>query len=113
MDPDTLLHRVRERLPALLAFYAFGSRIDGTAGPDSDLDLAFAMMEPRLARMLTWFGVNFTQIGEMVDYHGFRGPFLLRREQVLPDLKPDIREFFDLIMAQVVGGCGPAGVEEF
>lgn len=40
MDPDTLLHRVRERLPALLAFYAFGSRIDGTAGPDSDLDLA-------------------------------------------------------------------------
>lgn len=79
---------------------------------DSDLDLAFAMMEPRLARMLAWFGVNFTQIGEVVDYHGFRGPFLLRRKQVLPDLKPDMREFFDLIMAQVVGGCGPAGVEE-
>jgi predicted nucleotidyltransferase len=28
------------RLPGLLAIYAFGSQIDGAAGPDSDLDLA-------------------------------------------------------------------------
>lgn len=32
-----LLHR---RVPNLLAIYAFGSRVQGIAGPDSDLDLA-------------------------------------------------------------------------
>ncbi len=31
---------VHERVPDLLALYAFGSRVQGTAGPDSDLDLA-------------------------------------------------------------------------
>ena len=31
---------LRARLPNLQAIYAFGSRVEGTAGPDSDLDLA-------------------------------------------------------------------------
>lgn len=31
---------LRERLPALLSVYAFGSRVTGQARPDSDLDLA-------------------------------------------------------------------------
>lgn len=35
-----ILAKLREAIPPLLAVYAFGSRIDGTAGPDSDLDLA-------------------------------------------------------------------------
>lgn len=34
---ETLLH---QRLPGLQAIYAFGSRIEGCAGPESDLDLA-------------------------------------------------------------------------
>lgn len=34
---ETLLH---QRLPGLQAIYAFGSRIEGSAGPESDLDLA-------------------------------------------------------------------------
>lgn len=37
---DALVRRLREALPELLAVYAFGSRVQGTAGPDSDLDLA-------------------------------------------------------------------------
>ena len=31
---------LKARVPGLMAVYAFGSRIQGTAGPDSDLDLA-------------------------------------------------------------------------
>lgn len=34
------------RLPNLLAIYAFGSRIEGTARPDSDLDLAILVADP-------------------------------------------------------------------
>lgn len=40
MNPDAIVHMLCSRVPGLLAIYAFGSRIQGTAGPDSDLDLA-------------------------------------------------------------------------
>lgn len=40
MNQDALLRILRDRVPDLLAVYAFGSRIQGTAGRDSDLDLA-------------------------------------------------------------------------
>ncbi|BAO82025.1 predicted nucleotidyltransferase [Serpentinimonas raichei] len=40
MNRPTIVATLRERLPDLLAIYAFGSRIQGTAGPQSDLDLA-------------------------------------------------------------------------
>ena len=40
MDKNRLLAEVRARVPGLLAVHAFGSRIQGQAGPGSDLDLA-------------------------------------------------------------------------
>lgn len=40
MKNDLLLSTLRQRLPSLLGVYAFGSRVQGTARPDSDLDLA-------------------------------------------------------------------------
>lgn len=40
MNRDTVVRTLQERLPNLLAVYAFGSRVQGTAGTDSDLDLA-------------------------------------------------------------------------
>ena len=40
MNLDALIQTVQQRVPNLLALYAFGSRSQGTAGPTSDLDLA-------------------------------------------------------------------------
>jgi predicted nucleotidyltransferase len=40
MNRPAIESLLRQCLPGLLAIYAFGSRIDGTAGPNSDLDLA-------------------------------------------------------------------------
>ena len=40
MNRDALVQTLRARVPNLLAVYAFGSRIAGTAGAESDLDLA-------------------------------------------------------------------------
>ena len=37
---DSLVHTLRSWLPGLLAVYGFGSRVQGTARPDSDLDMA-------------------------------------------------------------------------
>ena len=40
MNRDVLIQTLQARVPNLLAIYAVGSRITGTAGPGSDLDLA-------------------------------------------------------------------------
>jgi len=41
LQPDgPVVGAIRERLPSVLAVYAFGSRVQGMAGPQSDLDLA-------------------------------------------------------------------------
>lgn len=40
MNRAAILHALQARVPNLLAVYAFGSRIQGTARPGSDLDLA-------------------------------------------------------------------------
>jgi uncharacterized protein len=40
MTQDTLVAQLRARLPDLLGIYMFGSRAEGTSGPDSDLDIA-------------------------------------------------------------------------
>lgn len=43
LDPrlaEAVTHRICEAMPETMALYAFGSRVHGTAGPASDLDLA-------------------------------------------------------------------------
>lgn len=40
MNSVAIVDALRARLPDVQAVYAFGSRIEGTAGPQSDLDLA-------------------------------------------------------------------------
>lgn len=35
----------------------------------------FVMMEPRLARSLSFVGINFTKIGETIEFHGKRAPY--------------------------------------
>ena len=40
MSKQTVIDLIKARLPNVLAIYAFGSRIQGNAGHESDLDLA-------------------------------------------------------------------------
>lgn len=40
MQPNVMIQFLQSQVPELLAIYAFGSRIAGTATADSDLDLA-------------------------------------------------------------------------
>lgn len=43
----------------------------------------FVMMEPRLARSLTFVGIKFYQIGKLIDFHGKRAPYYIDA-RVLP-----------------------------
>ncbi len=53
------------------------------------LEQVLVMMEPRLARLLGSCGIRFTLIGEVIDYHGRRGPFRITRAELLANLNPD------------------------
>ncbi|MEO0803922.1 MAG: PEP-CTERM/exosortase system-associated acyltransferase [Cyanobacteria bacterium J06642_2] len=70
-------------------------------GMQRGLDCIFAMMEPRLARHLRRFGIHFRQVGDLMEYHGTRGPFFISREQVLTELHPDVSELLDYITQQI------------
>lgn len=61
---DLILQALQTRLPNLLAIYAFGSRVQGTAGLDSDLDLA--VLVAGYADVLTLFDLA----GELADVAG-------------------------------------------
>lgn len=64
MNRDVLIQTLQTHLPNLLAIYAFGSRITGTAGPDSDLDLA--VLVAGYAEPLVLFGLA----GDLADGAG-------------------------------------------
>ena len=64
MNREALILTLQARVPKLLAIYAFGSRIQGTAGPDSDLDLA--VLVAGYAEPLALFGLA----GDLADVAG-------------------------------------------
>jgi N-acyl amino acid synthase of PEP-CTERM/exosortase system len=55
----------------------------------------FVMMEPRLARLLASCGIHFTAVGEVIDYHGLRGPFRITHAALEQGLPPDGRALLD------------------
>lgn len=64
MNREALILTLQARVPNLLAIYAFGSRIQGLAGPDSDLDLA--VLVAGRAEPLVLFGLA----GDLADVAG-------------------------------------------
>jgi len=65
MKRNALIHSLQTHIPNLLAIYAFGSRIQGTARPDSDLDLA--VLVAGYADPLTLFEVA-NELADVADY---------------------------------------------
>jgi len=64
MNSSRIVETVQQHVPSLLALYAFGSRIQGTAGPTSDLDLA--VLVAGYADPVTLFDLS----GELADVAG-------------------------------------------
>ncbi len=88
----------RRRFPLIaLGLYLAATGI----GIELGLDSVFTMMEPRLARHLQRFGLKFTQIGDVIDYHGKRGPFQVEREAVLKGLNAQMQELLASIRAEL------------
>lgn len=84
MDDNALIEHIRQSVPDLIALYRFGSQAKGTAGPDSDVDLAVLAREPipgmrrfELAQELA------TQLHRDVDLVDLRTASTVMRMQVL------------------------------
>lgn len=55
-------------------------------GIQSNHQHGFVMMEPRLARSLSFVGIHFVQIGKLIDFHGPRAPFYIHSGQLRENL---------------------------
>ncbi|MEQ8232682.1 MAG: PEP-CTERM/exosortase system-associated acyltransferase [Gammaproteobacteria bacterium] len=61
------------------------------------LESVFAIMEPKLARRLRLYGIEFEQVGEPFEHRGTRIPYRLPRESFLGGITPPIRGLLDVI----------------
>lgn len=55
---------------------------------ENDIKHTFVMMEPRLARSMRFVGIQFEQIGPIVDYHGQRAPYYINPQLLMKNLTP-------------------------
>jgi len=84
MKQEAIRDLLKERLPGLLAIHAFGSRITGQAGPDSDLDLAIlveAYADPVVLWQLAGEVADLTACP--VDLLDFRAASTIMQYQIL------------------------------
>jgi N-acyl amino acid synthase of PEP-CTERM/exosortase system len=87
-------HTERRQFPYIaLGLYLAAASIGLLMG----LHGVFAMMELRLARRLSHYGIRFVQVGQVMDYHGPRAPFYIDRAGLLNELLPDPRALLDVI----------------
>ena len=99
-DETTSRRAERRQFPYIsLSLYLAAASV----GLLSGLDGVFAMMELRLARHLTRYGIKFTQVGSVVEYHGPRAPFYISRSDLLGGLRPDARELLDVVTDDLSG----------
>ena len=84
MNRDALVQTLRARVPNLLAVYAFGSRITGTAGAGSDLDLAVLVAGYADAVALFELAGNLTDVaGCAVDLLDLRAASTVMQHQII------------------------------
>jgi len=60
-----------------------------------------AMMELRLAKHLSRFGICFIQLGEVIDYHGQRALFYIDDHILIENFKPELEEFYQFVDSQL------------
>jgi len=66
-------------------------------GLGKGLDGVFAMMEPRLARQLSHFGIHCEQAGDAVEHRGTRVPYFISRNSLLDNLKLECKTLLSKI----------------
>ena len=61
----------------------------------------YVMMEPRLARSMRFVGIQFEQVGPVIDYHGRRAPYYINPSLLYANLRPSFKIMLKNIQHQV------------
>ena len=56
-----------------------------------DIKHTYVMMEPRLARSMSFVGIQFEQVGPVVNYHGKRAPYYINPSLLYANLRPSFK----------------------
>ncbi|WP_372625651.1 PEP-CTERM/exosortase system-associated acyltransferase [Arsukibacterium sp.] len=72
----------------------------------------FVSIEPSLARILQRIGINFTQIGEAIDFNGKRAPYYLDGREVIANLQPEYRQLMQTLNGQLLSKTGQQVVSQ-
>lgn len=87
---------------------AFGLYLAAAAsGLNTGLERVFAMMEPRLARRLRIFGIEFEQIGEPIEHRGIRAPYQVTEEGLYKRMPADLKLLLNDIRNDVASQINP------
>lgn len=65
--------------------------------------LGYAMMQPRLVRLLTRFGIQFRQVGPTIDYHGERAAYCITLDEVVSRLDPKMQNLYSTLIETLAG----------
>ena len=66
---------------------------------------AFVMMEPRLARSMSFLGIKFEQLGPAIEYHGLRAPYYISAGMLTRTLPVGFQTLMHNIDKEVEKGC--------
>jgi N-acyl amino acid synthase of PEP-CTERM/exosortase system len=68
---------------------------------EAQLSYSVALMEPKLAKLLKMFGIHLRKIGDIVEFHGQRAPFIHYPQAAHDHLRTEFRELFALIKEEL------------
>lgn len=68
-----------------------------------DLERVLVVMEPRLQRHLSRYGLKFHQIGDTFELRGNRALFVLPRHELTVNMNEEILELYQLIQQELAG----------
>ena len=102
MDPDEI--SIMERsLPLLpLALYLSVAAVVDVRGVHEAF--GYAMMQPRLVRLLKRFGIQFQQAGPEIEYHGKRAAYCITLDEVVAGLDTPMRTLYDSLLETISAG---------
>lgn len=58
-----------------------------------NIQQVYVMMEPRLARSMSFMGIKFSQLGEVMNYHGKRAAFSIVPDDLVAEVSPAMKGF--------------------
>jgi len=68
-----------------------------TMAIDTGIRHVYVMMEPRLARSMSFVGIKFQPLGDPIEYHGLRAPYYINPEIFLSNLSPGFQNLYKAI----------------